>query len=151
MKLSLRKIALGLAVLATFATVAQEAADGPTITPKWIYSGSDFSYAGGACRTGNAWGGSVFVANGASIQRIDADGVHPVYTHSSTLNRALTMDDAGNILAYVGWPPGAANWVNGKCENRFILLKQAENYNTAHKVTVTVPTTPAYAPNGSYV
>lgn len=150
MNLTLRKVALGLAVLATAAAVAQQSAVEPTVTQKWIYSGSDLSYAGGACRTGNGWGGKVFVANGAKIQSIDANGVTDVYTHGSALNRGISIDDAGNILAMVGWPPGAGSWAGGKCD-KFILLKSSDNYASATKVTVTVPTTPAYTVGGSYV
>ena len=150
MNLTLRKVALGLAVLATAAAVAQQSAVEPTVTQKWIYSGSDLSYAAGDCRTGNGWGGKVFVANGAKIQSIDANGVTDVYTHGSVLNRGITIDDSGNILAMVGWPPGAGSWAGGKCD-KFILLKSADNYASATKVTVPVPTTPAYTVGGSYV
>lgn len=145
MKLSLRNLALGAAIMAVGAMSAQE----PTVTQKWIYSGENFGYAGGACRTGNGWGGDVFVANGAEVQKVNADGVTTVYTHDAALNRCLTIDDAGNILVMAGWPSGTTGtWGDDlRTCDKFLLLKKADNYATATPVTVNVPSESTYPVN----
>ena len=142
MKLSLRNLALGVAVMAVGAMSAQE----PTVTQKWIYSGDNFGYNGGNCRTGNGWGGDVFVANGAEVQKVNAEGVTTVYTHDAALNRCVTVDDAGNILVMAGWPSGTTGtWGEDlRTCNKFLLLKKADNYATATPVTVNVPAESSY-------
>ncbi len=142
MKLSLRNLALGAAVMAVGAMSAQ----GPTVTQKWLYSGEGIGYNGGSMRTGNGWGGDVFVANGAEVQKVNAEGITTVYTHETALNRCLTIDDAGNILVMAGWPSGTTGtWGEDlrSCD-KFLLLKKADNYATATPVTVNVPSESTY-------
>lgn len=96
MKLTLRNLALGTALVAAGAMFAQDA---PTVTLKWrTHEGASAN-----TRGGNALNGVVYVGNGKDIVAID--GTKPEGQQATTymsfdydINKGFFMDDAGNIL-----------------------------------------------------
>lgn len=125
MKLTLRNLALGAALLATGAVTAQDA---PTVTQRWIqHIPADFV---ADVRCGNGLDGKVYVTAGVDLYALDGTTATKVFTSATAMNKGFAMDEAGNIVV-AGWPTSANNWMN-------VQLIKASDWSTTN-LTLAIP------------
>lgn len=106
MKLTLRNLALGAALLATGAVTAQDA---PTVTQRWIqHIPAEFV---ADVRCGNGLDGKAYVTAGVDLYALDGTTATKVFTSATGMNKGFAMDEAGNIVV-AAFPTGANNWMN---------------------------------------
>lgn len=108
MKLSLRNLAMGAAIMMAGSMVAQDA---PTVKLQWS---KDFTYNKNETRFGVGHGGKVYFndkANG-KVMVADANGATE-YAAVAGVGTGITCDEAGNILVNKGFPGAASatTWV----------------------------------------
>lgn len=124
MKLSLRSLALGSAILVAGAAMAQT----PTVTKVWSYDIAGL--ANGSARFGTGVNGKVYYGDKAEgkVKVVDADGVKD-FAEVAGCGIATSSDDAGNILVNKGFP-GATS------ANNWAII---EPDGTVHDVTFAMP------------
>lgn len=125
MKLTLRNLALGAALLATGAVTAQDA---PTVTQRWIQHIPADIVADVRC--GNGLDGKVYVTAGVDLYALDGTTATKVFTSATAMNKGFAMDEAGNIVV-AGWPTSANNWMN-------VQLIKASDWSTTN-LTLAIP------------
>lgn len=118
MKFSLRTLALGAALLSIGAMAAQEEVT-PTVTLKWkTHELIAKGFETGDVRSGSGINGTAYISNGKSILTYDGTEVKTLFTYDEgSLNRGISIDDAGNIAVAASWPTSASNW------NKWIIIK----------------------------
>lgn len=125
MKLTLRNLALGAALLATGAVTAQDA---PTVTQRWIqHIPADIV---ADVRSGAGLGGKVYVSAGTTMWALDGTTSTQIFTSETGMNKGFAMDEAGNIVVAT-FPTSANNWMNVQ------LIKAGETTSTA--LTLSLP------------
>ncbi len=133
MKLTLRNLALGAALLATGAVTAQDA---PTVTQRWIqHIPAEIV---GNVRGGAGLDGKVYVSSGTTMWALDGTTSTQVFTSETGMNKGFAMDEAGNIVV-AGFPTGESNWMNVQ------LFKAGETTSTA--LTLEIPADSEFAGN----
>lgn len=133
MKLTLRNLALGAALLATGAVTAQDA---PTVTQRWIqHIPAEIV---GNVRGGAGLNGKVYVSSGTTMWALDGTTSTQVFTSETGMNKGFAMDEAGNIVV-AGFPTGESNWMNVQ------LFKAGETTSTA--LTLEIPADSEFAGN----
>lgn len=118
---ALRTLLFGAAMVSAGAMFAQ---DVPTVEQLWItHEGFDV----GDVRSGNYYGGKIYVSNGTDILTIDGSQAagQQVETYAAIgapINRGLTIDDAGNIMISAQWAGNPANaaWKLIKAEDKSV-------------------------------
>lgn len=102
MKLTLRNLALGAAIVAAGAMTAQV-----TVTQNWVKQG--LPGAAQDVRSGSGYNGKCYLPCGTTLYTMDANGYTEVKTMDAAMNKGLAIDEAGNIIV-AGWPTGPNNW-----------------------------------------
>ncbi|MDE7153706.1 MAG: Ig-like domain-containing protein [Muribaculaceae bacterium] len=136
MKLTLRKLALGLAILAAGAMTAQDV----VVTQNWIKQG--LPGADKAVRSGSGVNGKCYLPAGSELYTMDGSGYKKVTLPKTfTMNKGLAVDDKGNIIVAPAFPTSATNWTKVK------LI--SADFKTVTDITLAAPTNSDWA-SGRY-